>query len=131
MSGQANSPVPQQQSVADNDRESPFALTGPQMAIWLDQALHPNEPIYNTGGMGLSLICVALSAVSMLNLLLAAMFFTGMQHCLRSFFTVYLVETLGLSLSVAGAAFAASQAAGIAGQIGWAMISDRVLAHAR
>src|SRR6478672_3252181 len=29
------------------DRE--FKLTVPQVAIWLDQALHPGKPIYNTG----------------------------------------------------------------------------------
>lgn len=26
-----------------------FALTAPQLSIWLDQALHPHKPIYNTG----------------------------------------------------------------------------------
>ncbi len=26
-----------------------FLLTAPQMALWLDQALHPGKPIYNTG----------------------------------------------------------------------------------
>jgi thioesterase domain-containing protein/acyl carrier protein len=26
-----------------------FGLTSPQLAIWLDQALHPRKPIYNTG----------------------------------------------------------------------------------
>lgn len=30
-------------------REGRFGLTSPQMAIWLDQALHPQMPIYNTG----------------------------------------------------------------------------------
>jgi thioesterase domain-containing protein len=29
--------------------ENPFPLTAPQEVIWLDQALHPNKPIYNTG----------------------------------------------------------------------------------
>jgi MFS family permease len=56
----------------------------------------------------------------------AALLFTGMQHCLRSFFTVYLVSWLGLPLTVAGVAFAASQVAGIVGQIGWAVLSDRL-----
>jgi MFS family permease len=63
----------------------------------------------------------------MLNFLLAAMIFTGMQHCLRSFFTIYLVDRLGLPLTVAGTAFAASQVAGIVGQIAWAVMSDRAL----
>ncbi len=29
--------------------EHRFALTAPQIAIWLDEALHPERPIYNTG----------------------------------------------------------------------------------
>src|SRR4051812_38492051 len=29
--------------------EERFGLTSPQMAIWLDQALHPGKSIYNTG----------------------------------------------------------------------------------
>lgn len=33
----------------DSDPESSFELTATQMAIWLDQALHPGKPIYNTG----------------------------------------------------------------------------------
>jgi MFS family permease len=67
-----------------------------------------------------------LAIPGMLSILVAALVFTGMQHCLRSFFTVYLVE-LGFPLTVAGAAFAASQAAGMVGQIGWAVICDRAL----
>jgi MFS family permease len=54
-----------------------------------------------------------------------------MLHCLRTFFTVYLVSDVGFGLAAAGLAFSASQAAGIVGQIWWAAISDRALgAHA-
>jgi MFS family permease len=67
----------------------------------------------------------------MMSLLVAGMAFAAMQLCLRSFFTVYLVSKLGFSLTAAGFAFGASQAAGIVGQIAWATISDRlVTAHA-
>lgn len=63
----------------------------------------------------------------MFKLLIASMTFVAMQHCLRSFFTVYLVHNLGFSLGVAGLAYGVSQAAGIAGQIVWAIVSDRLL----
>jgi len=36
-------------ALSDRNPERPFALTAPQTAIWLDQALHPDKPIYNTG----------------------------------------------------------------------------------
>jgi len=68
-----------------------------------------------------------LAVPGMLNLLIAAMIFTGMQLCLRSFFTVYLVDEIGFGLGTAGLAFSVSQAAGIMGQIGWAVMSDRLL----
>lgn len=68
-----------------------------------------------------------LAIPGMPSFLVAAMSFVGMQYCLRSFFTVYLAETLGFPLTVAGTAFAASQAAGVVGQIGWAVLSDRTL----
>jgi MFS family permease len=58
--------------------------------------------------------------------LCAALSFTAMQICLRSFFTAYLVH-LGFTLSIAGLAFGCSQAAGIVGQVGWAVLSDRFL----
>jgi MFS family permease len=64
-------------------------------------------------------------------LLLASVTFNGMQLCLRSFFTVYLVSNQRLSLIAAGVAFSVSQAAGMVGQVVWAATSDRLLsAHA-
>jgi len=63
----------------------------------------------------------------MRSFIIAAMTFAAMQQCLRSFFTVYLVNSLGLSLDVAGLAFGMSQAAGIAGQVIWAVAADRVM----
>src|SRR3954464_12754665 len=30
-------------------RPNAYALTSSQLAIWIDQALHPGRPIYNTG----------------------------------------------------------------------------------
>jgi len=60
-------------------------------------------------------------------LLFASLTFNGMQVCLRSFFTVYLVTNQHLSLVSAGIAFSVSQAGGIIGQVGWATLSDRLL----
>jgi MFS family permease len=64
---------------------------------------------------------------NMLSILIAAMIFVGMQYCLRSFFILHLVSSVGFPLSVAGTAFATSQAAGMVGQVGWAVLSDRAL----
>lgn len=59
--------------------------------------------------------------------LLAGMAAGTAQYCLRSFYTVYLVNEVGLDLSTAGLIFGVSQGAGIFGQIAWASLSDRVL----
>jgi MFS family permease len=91
---------------------------------WLDRAAssawpaayRPLEPVKHL---------VALP--NMLPILVASFVFTGMQLCLRTFFTVYLVKNQGLSLVSAGLAFSVSQAAGIVGQVGWAALSDRLL----
>jgi predicted MFS family arabinose efflux permease len=53
--------------------------------------------------------------------------FCGMQVAFRSFFTVYLVRDLDMSLVTAGLAFSLSQVAGMIGQIGWALVADRFL----
>jgi MFS family permease len=68
-----------------------------------------------------------LGIAGMPTLLLASVTFNGMQLCLRSFFTVYLVSNQRLSLVDAGVAFSVSQAAGMVGQVVWAALSDRVL----
>ena len=69
----------------------------------------------------------AISMPGMGSFIAAAMTFAAMQQCLRSFYTVYLVSGLGFSLSTAGMAFGVSQAAGMVGQVLWAIASDRVL----
>jgi MFS family permease len=63
----------------------------------------------------------------MRNLALASLTFAAMQLCLAAFLTVHLVQTVQLSLIDAGAVFAATQLAGVAGRIGWAVIADRFL----
>ncbi len=75
--------------------------------------LDPAKRLLKVPGMGL--------------LLLASFAFSATQLCLRSFFTVYLVENQARTLAIAGLAFSASQLAGIVGQVGWAALSDRVL----
>jgi len=61
-------------------------------------------------------------------IVVAGAVFSAALVCLRTFLAVYLVKELGFSLAVAGLAFSASQAAGMVGQLGWAAISDRLLA---
>jgi MFS family permease len=63
----------------------------------------------------------------MRNLALASLTFAAMQLCLAAFLTVHLVQTVHLSLIDAGAVFATTQLAGVAGRIGWAVMADRFL----
>jgi MFS family permease len=91
---------------------------------WLDRASRSSWP---AAYRPLAPVKHLLAMPNMLPILVAGFVFTGMQLCLRTFFTVYLVHNLGLSLVSAGLAFSVSQAAGIVGQIGWAAMSDRLL----
>lgn len=79
-------------------------------------AFRPLDPVKHLLGMS-----------GMPALLLATVPFNGMQLCLRSFFTIYLVTNERLSLVAAGVAFSVSQAAGMVGQAVWAATSDRLL----
>jgi len=63
----------------------------------------------------------------MRSFIISAMTVVALQQCLRSFFTVYLVHSVGESLEVAGLAFGTSQAGGILGQLLWAVMADRLL----
>jgi MFS family permease len=69
-----------------------------------------------------------LAIPGMWSLIVAGAAFSAMLVCLRSFLTVYLVNDLHLSLAAAGQIFGVSQGAGMIGQIGWAALSDRLLA---
>jgi MFS family permease len=60
-------------------------------------------------------------------LIVAGIAYVIAQFCLRSFFTVYLVRDLGLTLSLAGLAFTVSQVSGIVGQLFWAALSGRFM----
>jgi len=62
------------------------------------------------------------------SIIAAATVFSAALVCLRTFLAVYLVKDLGFSVAVAGLAFSVSQAAGMVGQLGWALLSDRLLA---
>jgi MFS family permease len=59
--------------------------------------------------------------------LVASMAAGAAQSCLRAFYPVYLVKSVGLDLPTAGMIFGVSQVAGIFGQIVWASLSDRAL----
>ena len=66
--------------------------------------------------------------VPALSRLLGASFtYSAMQLCLGAFLTVYLVERQGLPLVEAGLLFGISQAASMAGRIGWGVVADRWL----
>jgi predicted MFS family arabinose efflux permease len=91
---------------------------------WLDRATTSASP---AAYRALRPVKHLVAIPGMLPLLLACFAFSGMQLCLRTFFTVYLMNNQRLSLACAGLAFGASQTAGIIGQIAWAVMSDRLL----
>jgi MFS family permease len=55
---------------------------------------------------------------------LASCTYSGMQSCLATFLVVYLVQRIGLSVPVAGAALAAAMAAGIVSRATWGVVAD-------
>jgi MFS family permease len=68
-----------------------------------------------------------LAIPGMRGLVVAGIAYVVAQFCLRSFFTVYLVRDLGLTLSLAGLAFTVSQISGIVGQLFWAALNGRFM----
>jgi MFS family permease len=91
---------------------------------WLNGAAKPAKP---AAFRPLDPVRHLLAVPGMPTLLIASLTFNGMQLCLRSFFVIYLVSNQRLSLVAAGVAFSISQVAGMAGQVGWAALSDRLL----
>jgi predicted MFS family arabinose efflux permease len=91
---------------------------------WLNGAAAPAKP---AALRPLDPVRHLLAIPGLPRLLLASVTFNGMQLCLRSFFTIYLVTNQRLSFVAAGMAFSVSQAAGMVGQVGWAVLSDRWL----
>jgi MFS family permease len=107
-----------------------FALAGVAIIVtllptvgWLNGSTNSSRQAFRPLGPAKHVLALG----GMRSFIVAAMTFIAMQQCLRSFFTVYLVNGLGLSLDVAGLAFGASQAAGIVGQVIWAVAADRVI----
>lgn len=58
----------------------------------------------------------------------ASFTFAGMQVCLISFLTVFLVSRIGLDLVTAGALLGASQIASVIGRLVWGFVADQLLA---
>jgi MFS family permease len=92
---------------------------------WLDRsAAAVRGPVRNP----LAPLKRLLATPGMPPILLASFVFIGMQMCLRTFFTAYLVDSQKLELADAGLIFSVSQGAGMLGQVGWAAVADRLLA---
>jgi predicted MFS family arabinose efflux permease len=68
-----------------------------------------------------------LAMPGMRQILFAILTYMMMAASLRSFFTVYLVRDLSFDLATAGLVYGTAQLAGIPGQIGCALVSDRWL----
>ncbi len=90
---------------------------------WLNGEQSPNPRPFRP----LEPIRRLLALDGMRSFIVSAMTVVALQQCLRSFFTVYLVHSVGESLEVAGIAFGTSQAGGILGQVLWAVMADRLL----
>jgi predicted MFS family arabinose efflux permease len=68
-----------------------------------------------------------LAIPGMTRILVAILIYTGIQLCLRSLITAYMVKDIGFGLGAAGLALSVSQAAGMLGQVTWAWLSDRLM----
>lgn len=77
-------------------------------------ALHPLDPVRRLWAMS-----------GMPRILLALLTYVMMVVCLKGFFTVYLVKDLRFGLATAGLVYGVAQFAGMLGQIGCAIVSDR------
>ena len=55
---------------------------------------------------------------------IASAIFSAGQVCISAFYVTYLVEAVGLSLTVAGLALAVAQIGGVAGRIAWGALAD-------
>ncbi len=55
---------------------------------------------------------------------LASATFSAGQVCISAFYVTYLVEAIGLSLTVAGFALAVAQIGGVAGRVVWGAVAD-------
>jgi MFS family permease len=94
------------------------------LARWLNgEAKAPLKGPYRPLGPARELLALP----GMKEVALVGAVFCGMQVAFRSFFTVYLVRDLNMDLVTAGLAFSLSQVAGMIGQIGWALVADRLL----
>jgi MFS family permease len=62
---------------------------------------------------------------------LATMVFAGVQTALLGFLVLYLGEVLGLPLTTAAGYLALAQVAGMAGRVGFGIVSDRLLGGRR
>jgi MFS family permease len=59
-------------------------------------------------------------------LVVASFIYAAVQVCLISFLVVYLAETLGFALTLAGYALTAANLGGIVGRIGWGALADHL-----
>jgi MFS family permease len=50
--------------------------------------------------------------------------YSGMQACLSTYMVVYLTQSIGFSVQVAGAALASAMAAGVIARIAWGVLAD-------
>ncbi len=72
-------------------------------------------------------VAAVLADPLLLRLCLAGFCLAGLQLCVSTFFTSYMVLEVGLPLALAGALFGLLQAMGVPARIGWGWLADRLL----
>jgi predicted MFS family arabinose efflux permease len=91
----------------------------------------PAGPGEAAGHAGASRLSEVLASRDLWLVALATMVFAGVQTALLGFLVLYLGEVLGLPLTTAAGYLALAQVAGMAGRVGFGIVSDRLLGGRR
>jgi MFS family permease len=103
-----------------------LALTVQPWRAGVDLATHVDRPLKPASL--LEPLRFVLGHPRLREMALASCTFSGMQSCLATFLVVYLVQRIGLSVPMAGAALATAMTAGIVSRISWGVVADNWVA---
>jgi predicted MFS family arabinose efflux permease len=91
----------------------------------------PADPAEAAGSGGASSLGEVLASRDLWRVALATMVFAGVQTAFLGFLVLYLGDVLGLPLTTAAGYLALAQVAGMAGRVGFGIVSDRLLGGRR
>lgn len=93
--------------------------------IWRERYDADREPGFGLFSAGLfGPLRLVLGRPDMRALALASIAFVSVHACLNAFLVTYLTESVGLTLVVAGVAFAWAQVGGVFGRVFWGVVAD-------